>query len=384
MVLLRNCQRKKKPKAKAKSAARSTVSSPSLSSNSSGYNTISNVSSSNEFYDTDRYFSGESYSCYANPVDDSKAHNFVKYTKSQPEVQIERLRKSLQRNVKNDKHRGDDKARENFVAKQLQEQILQASYRSKVPDTCWNQLYLLPNTPPLSKEQRRLHTTPIPAVGATSPVGHEYIETFIDSVSSLDWEEQMRSFIDGDGKCVGITPVDGRPIVAGILNRRCPVVLKDLVKTINCSLHQAFNTKELFWSSLQINVDTVAACHKDTGNIGLSAYVLTGEFTGGELWIHYDRSLCGPGFSNVPGTQYDLTTKFHTRNTWLIFDRHKYHESMKFQLQSKPVPSSTFGLRSPLRLSTETLYRWVLTRIDLQSYNGRLASSSRFRIQLAI
>ena len=76
-----------------------------------------------------------------------------------------------------------------------------------------------------------------------------------------------------------------------------------------------------------------------------------GEFTGGALWIHDNISLVGHALDTVPKTHHALIANFQTRNTWLIFNGHRYHESLDSKLQKKPVSSNVLGLRSPMRLS---------------------------------
>ena len=167
------------------------------------------------------------------------------HRKNLPDSQLHRLRKLLkERTTRRAKH-SSGSSDDDEVAKNLQDRIHNFSARKPDPESCRNQLYLLPNTPPLSKEQRNLRSVPVPATGVLSPLSCEYIEPILDGVASLDWDNQMRSFIDGAGTRVGITLTDGRPIIAGLASKRCPQVLKQfssLPSTKDCERHSIQKT----------------------------------------------------------------------------------------------------------------------------------------------
>ena len=76
---------------------------------------------------------------------------------------------------------------------------------------------------------------------------------------------------------------------------------------------ESVGSRTFKWSSIQINKNTVSALHRDSGNLGLSAIALFGNFQAGELIIHGDTK-----------------TTFDDRNTLLIFDGHVPHESRPY------------------------------------------------------
>ena len=72
-----------------------------------------------------------------------------------------------------------------------------------------------------------------------------------------------------------------------------------LIKTANLALAAALDScgtitddeAALTWTSLQINCDTVAAPHVDTGTLGRSAIALLGDFRGGAFHITGEEAL---------------------------------------------------------------------------------------------
>ena len=144
----------------------------------------------------------------------------------------------------------------------------------------------LPNIPPMTKEQRIVEQRPFFQKGLTFPMSTDDGNSILDKVEMLTWESQKREYVNGLGKAIGCTALkSGEVIIAGLASNTCPLERRELVRTANASLRNALGTKQFYWSSLQFNVNSVAGPHEDKGNVGLSAYVMLGEYQKGELWI---------------------------------------------------------------------------------------------------
>ncbi len=99
----------------------------------------------------------------------------------------------------------------------------------------------------------------------------------LDAVDAYQWPDQTRAYMSGTGRCLGLT-----------VNRHGPVINTDgasgkrVIKAAVRALDQGGSlTQDLIFTSLQINVDSVAKKHTDANNVGLSVNMAVGDYTGG-------------------------------------------------------------------------------------------------------
>ena len=99
----------------------------------------------------------------------------------------------------------------------------------------------------------------------------------------------------------------------------CPLINKTLLNTLEK------HSLRFTWTSLQVNCDTVADWHKDSGNLGVSAMMVGGDFKGGEFEIE-----------NYP--------PFQLGNRVLFFDGTLWHRSHRFKGHRVSVVAFTHAL----------------------------------------
>ena len=102
-------------------------------------------------------------------------------------------------------------------------------------------------------------------------------KTIADHLKSHRWLTQARMTTKGRGSCVGVT-YDGSAARLGTMTRSCTA----LIREINGILAPIMRRYNMFWGSLQINVDSYSTKHVDKNNIGKSAMFTLGDYTGGE------------------------------------------------------------------------------------------------------
>ena len=91
-------------------------------------------------------------------------------------------------------------------------------------------------------------------------------------------------------------------------------VLSAYIRAINHEIRLALGP-HFRWASLQINRNTVSISHTDKNNIGLSAIMLLGNFTGGEFHMDddsvvLDETDCGT-WTVIDGKKPHHSTQFH-------------------------------------------------------------------------
>ncbi len=89
--------------------------------------------------------------------------------------------------------------------------------------------------------------------------------------------------------CFGASMTPTGPILMGLRNPAS----RSLVRDVNEQL-MAFAPPGASWTSINVNRNSVASPHEDTGNTGLSMIVLVGSFSGGAF-------LLGPETVIEPG-----------------------------------------------------------------------------------
>ena len=95
------------------------------------------------------------------------------------------------------------------------------------------------------------------------------------------WPPSKRPRVHGFSTCLGLLKgLDGGPMI-----NDGEYLSPGATRSINETLvHTLYKLKTKFtWSSLQINLDTVADWHQDSDNIGNSAILVGGDFSGGEF-----------------------------------------------------------------------------------------------------
>ena len=92
---------------------------------------------------------------------------------------------------------------------------------------------------------------------------------------------------------------------------------------------------EFRWSSIQVNVNTVADVHTDHNNYGPSYLLAGGGYTGGELCLYEEsKNQSGPGGSGIvrlKDGKYYKTKGYDLRTHAVKFDGRKWHSSETFK-----------------------------------------------------
>ena len=125
--------------------------------------------------------------------------------------------------------------------------------------------------------------------------------------------------VKGDGLCIGLTAHSKGPHIHG--DQSLHRVLSD---AIDSSLLYSYCLHGFYWSSVQINRDSVSVPPKDKSNVGPSAIALSGDFEGGELVVDCELPL-SDGVAVKDGK-----STYSVRNEWLIFDGHDEHYSLAY------------------------------------------------------
>ena len=91
-----------------------------------------------------------------------------------------------------------------------------------------------------------------------------------------------RKAVKGRGVCLGLTVADGNPCL-GSFNTKAEKLILALNKWMHRKVEEA--GVPFSWTSIQLNVDTVADLHCDSNNEGPSLIITLGKYTGGEFMI---------------------------------------------------------------------------------------------------
>ena len=78
--------------------------------------------------------------------------------------------------------------------------------------------------------------------------------------------------------CIGLTANPSGPMIHGDDG-----LYQTLSDAVNQSLFYAYGLHGFYWSSIQVNKNTVATPHRNKSNMGPSAIIFIGNFTGREL-----------------------------------------------------------------------------------------------------
>ena len=120
----------------------------------------------------------------------------------------------------------------------------------------------------------------------------------------------MRAAVNGRGVCLGLTVAGSEPCLSWFNDRAKQTVLR-LNEWVRMKLREA-GRKDFRWTSIQLNVDTVAELHCDKNNEGPSLIITIGDYEGGEFQMQGTQKV------NLDG------------GLWL-FDGNKPHRSFPFQ-----------------------------------------------------
>ena len=103
------------------------------------------------------------------------------------------------------------------------------------------------------------------------------MDELISLIDALSWPEQKRPRIEGRGKCLGLTSTPSGRYVTPYRPEWEHVII--LCRRM---VHAVSGVDPLV-SSVQINIDSVAAPHRDAYNAGWSWMLVGGSFSGGEF-----------------------------------------------------------------------------------------------------
>ena len=214
-----------------------------------------------------------------------------------------------------------------------------------------------PTTPPPIRRRSRLRAretprgappagkagSPPPAGGVPEgpdppksyPFDEASLRRVVRKAEMARWPDSKRPWVLGTSICLGLaTARDGGPMV-----NPGNLICQGFTEMVNGALTKSLYKLEtkFHWSSLQINMNTVAEWHQDSGNTGPSAMVVGGSFSGGEFQIdgHAPTQLAG---------------------RIIFFDGHNWHRSLPFKgtrlsivaFSHSLLPSCTPRLRSEL------------------------------------
>ena len=132
----------------------------------------------------------------------------------------------------------------------------------------------------MTAEQRRIAERVPPYKGYRAPMGRRTARKIRSALDAIDWQQQKRSDVKSDGMCIGLTANPSGPYTHSDHELH-----RQLSDEINESLFYSFGLHGFYWSTFQVNKNTVATPHKDKSNIGPSAIALIGDFEGGELFV---------------------------------------------------------------------------------------------------
>ena len=96
-----------------------------------------------------------------------------------------------------------------------------------------------------------------------------------------EWRQTWRLAVRGHGACLGLVKLPSGPSLSA-----ATVSYQELLAEINRILQEeVLPVFPLFWTSVQINKDTVSEWHSDDSNKGPSLITGLGDYTGGEFMI---------------------------------------------------------------------------------------------------
>ena len=118
-------------------------------------------------------------------------------------------------------------------------------------------------------------------------------ELILSLLRITTWPRQQRRHVPGYGTCLGCTYGGPSPFI-GPYTKRC----EQLIRVVNNMVYRETrrfisdsdrptSIKRFYWSSVQINFNTISAKHTDSNNLGLSYIFTLGDFTGGEVVVPY-------------------------------------------------------------------------------------------------
>ncbi len=144
-------------------------------------------------------------------------------------------------------------------------------------------------------------------------LGKDLMDEAEHALSSYPFPQADRQSITGQGECFGATALKEEAKSLEPKQAR-------LVKALNQALNEALSKSDhaFTWNSIQVNKDSVAARHADSGTCGFTAICLFGNFEGG-------------AFTLADGTTLTATGQV------LIFPAGQEHHSEKFQGQRYSV-----------------------------------------------
>ncbi len=99
----------------------------------------------------------------------------------------------------------------------------------------------------------------------------------------LDIPETGRQSVRGAGLLIGVTSYTGRPPELAESSFKEAMLAKAANRALAAALGPV--RPDFTWTSLQVNRNTTAAPHRDTGTIGPNAIALFGDFAGGALLV---------------------------------------------------------------------------------------------------
>ena len=143
-------------------------------------------------------------------------------------------------------------------------------------------------------------------IGCYCAMALDDLATVRASLAAIAWGPSRRSYVPGDGFCVGASCMPHKSYFSHPRTAAQRVAVLAINRLVRTSCHDSF-----VWTSLQFNRNTVAKPHTDKNNIGLSFILVLGDYSGGSLHVPC-RGVCTPPGSPPLGLYID-GRRFTTR-----------------------------------------------------------------------
>ncbi|MDE0839965.1 MAG: Ty1/Copia family ribonuclease HI, partial [Kiritimatiellae bacterium] len=170
----------------------------------------------------------------------------------------------------------------------------------------------------------------------------EFANDLLALLHNIEWPDDKRTEVTGDGTCLGLTNTREGPRL-GLRTGKASDLILHIRSMLDMMERQHKWLRNFKWTSIQVSHNSVAKRHKNTNNKGLSLAIGLGDYQGGEM--------------KVEDTEYDI------RNKILLTDGSKPHSSNNFR-----------GNRWSLILFTHT--KWF----DLPAHIQRALIQKQFRV----
>ena len=146
-------------------------------------------------------------------------------------------------------------------------------------------------------------------------------EIILAALECVAWDSQVRSIINGQGRCVGATA----NYSGHMLHLPKDRTEHASVRIINMLLRK-YVGNHFVWGALQLNHNSVSKPHRDKGNAGYSLILLAGVYTGGSFNCYEEGLRTPPGASGLivmtDGTKEHFSEPFQGERYSIVAFRH--------------------------------------------------------------